>query len=89
MHVTIISPERAVFDGEAEAVVAPAFDGQVGILPRHAPFLTLLGRGTLTVRQGSRTSRFRVSGGYVQVVGNVVRAVTEEAQSLDSGGVEA
>src|SRR2546422_1908835 len=50
MHVTVISPERAVFDGAADAVVAPAFDGQVGILPGHAPFMTLLGKGVLTVR---------------------------------------
>ena len=40
-----------MFDGEADAVVAPAFDGEVGILPNHAPFMTLLGEGTLTVRR--------------------------------------
>ncbi len=45
MHVTVICPEASVFDGEADSVVAPAFDGEVGILPRHAPFMTLLGRG--------------------------------------------
>ncbi len=50
MHVTVVSPERAVFDGAADAVIAPAFDGQVGILPRHAPFLTLLGTGVLRVQ---------------------------------------
>lgn len=75
MRVTVISPERAVFDGPAEAVVAPAFDGLVGILPRHAPFMTLLGTGTLTVRQGGEASTFRVSGGFLQVVGDTVRAV--------------
>ncbi len=37
MRITVICPERAVYDGEASAVVAPAFDGLVGILPRHAP----------------------------------------------------
>ena len=50
MQVTVISPEASMFDGEADAVVAPAFDGEVGILPNHAPFMTLLGEGTLTVR---------------------------------------
>ena len=68
MHVTVISPERAVFDGEADAVVVPAFDGEVGILPQHAPLVTLLGEGTLTVRRGGETSRFRVAGGFLQVV---------------------
>ena len=75
MHVTVISPERAVFDGPAEAVVAPAFDGLVGILPRHAPFMTLLGTGALTVRQSGETRQFQVSGGFLQVLGDVVRVV--------------
>ena len=62
MRVLVISPERAVFDGEAESVVAPAYDGEVGILPRHGPFMTLLGRGTLAIRQGGATSRWRGRG---------------------------
>ena len=83
MHVTVISPERAVFDGAADAVVAPAFDGQVGILPRHAPFMTLLGKGVLTVRAagGSAASRFEVSGGFLQVVGDAVRVVADQVQT--------
>src|SRR5258707_6017941 len=59
MRVTVISPERSLFDGEAEAVVAPAFDGQVGILPRHAPFMTLLGDGILNVRSEEHTSELQ------------------------------
>ena len=56
MHVTVISPEASVFNGEADSVIAPAYDGEVGILPRHAPFMTLLGRGTLQVRRGGRNA---------------------------------
>ena len=77
MRVLVIGPERAVFDGDADGVTAPAHDGQVGILPRHAPFMTLLGRGTLTVRQGGTEQRFSVSGGFLQVVNDVVRVVAE------------
>ncbi|HEV2749766.1 MAG TPA: F0F1 ATP synthase subunit epsilon [Gemmatimonadales bacterium] len=80
MHVTVVSPERAVFDGVADAVVAPAYDGQVGVLPRHAPFLTLLGTGVLQVRQGSGSSRFRASGGFLQVVGDAVRIVADRVE---------
>lgn len=80
MRVLVISPERAVFDGEAEAVVAPAWDGEVGILPRHAPFMTLLGTGTLRVRQAGSVNRFRVQGGFLQVVSNTVRVVAEHVQ---------
>lgn len=80
MRVTVISPETSLFDGEAEAVVAPAYDGQVGILPHHAPFMTLLGSGDLTVRHQGGSSRFSVSGGFLQVVDNVVRVVAEHVQ---------
>jgi len=69
-----------MFDGEADAVVAPAFDGEVGILPDHAPFMTLLGEGTLTVRRADTVSRFAVRGGFVQVVDNRVRVVAEHVQ---------
>ena len=80
MRVLVISPERAVFDGEAESVVAPAYDGEVGILPRHAPFMTLLGTGSLVIRREGGASRFRVQGGFLQVVSNTVRVVAEHVQ---------
>ncbi len=82
MRVTVISPERSLFEGEADAVVAPAFDGLVGILPRHAPFMTLLGRGVLTVRTGDGASRFQVEGGFLQVVGHAVRVVAGSAAAV-------
>ncbi len=82
MRVTVVSPERQVFEGEAMAVVAPAYDGEVGILPRHAPFVTLLGKGDLVVRGGAESHRFRVEGGFLQVVGNRVRVVAERAEIL-------
>ena len=80
MRVTIISPEKSIFDGESTAVVAPAYDGQVGILPRHAPFMTLLGEGTLKVRQEGETREFHVSGGFLQVANEVVSVVAEYAE---------
>jgi len=79
MHVTVISPEKAIFDGDGASVTAPAYDGLVGILPGHAPFLTLLGDGTLTVRDTGETRAFRVQGGFLQVVDDTVRVVTEHA----------
>ncbi len=80
MQVTVISPESSMFDGEADAVVAPAYDGEVGILPNHAPFMTLLGSGTLTIRAAGGTSRFVVEGGFLQVVDNRVRIVAEHVK---------
>lgn len=85
MHVSVISAERAVFDGEADAVVAPAFDGLVGILPRHAPFMTLLGEGEVKIRQtGGNLTRLRVMGGFLQVASNVVRIVARRAGPANS-----
>ena len=77
MHVTVISPEQAVFDGTADAVIAPAHDGLVGILPRHAAFMTLLGAGVLTVRSSTAENRFQVAGGFLQVAKDRVRIVAD------------
>jgi F-type H+-transporting ATPase subunit epsilon len=81
MRVVVISPEQSVFDGEADQLVAPAFDGEVGILPRHAPFMTLLGQGFLTIRQGGTAHRFQVAGGFLQVLADTVRIVAGSAQN--------
>jgi len=80
MHVSVVSPERVLFEGTANAVVAPAFDGLVGILPRHAPFLTLLGDGVLTVRREGQATAFRVSQGFLQVLADRVRVVADRAE---------
>ena len=79
LTVSVISPEAVLFEGEAETVVAPAFDGEVGILTGHAPMMTLLGRGTLRVGAAGGDRRFQVEGGFLQVVDNQVRVVTERA----------
>ena len=72
-----------MFDGQAESVVAPAFDGEVGILPHHAPLMTLLGDGTLSIRQEGTTHSFQVRGGFLQVVDEQVRVVAEHVQGED------
>jgi F-type H+-transporting ATPase subunit epsilon len=86
MDVLVISPERTVFQGQAESLVAPAHDGEVGILPKHAPFMTLLGKGTLSIRVGGATRTFRVQGGFLQVVSNTVRIVAEQVQGEQDAG---
>ena len=80
MRVRLISPDRLVFDGEATSVIAPAYDGEVGVLPHHAPFMTLLGDGRLVVRTGDGVQQLKVRGGFLQVRDDVVRLVTEHAE---------
>jgi F-type H+-transporting ATPase subunit epsilon len=76
LKVSVISPEATLFEGEAPSVTAPAFDGEVGILPMHAPMVTTLGAGVLRIGDGAS---FHVEGGFLQVVDDVVRVVTEKA----------
>lgn len=80
LNLTVISPEAVLFDGETDSVVAPAYDGEVGILTGHAPMMALLGKGVLRVGSGGSGGRFAVEGGFLQVVENQVRVVTERAQ---------
>jgi len=76
LTVSVISPEAVLFEGTTDSVVAPAFDGEVGILTGHAPMMTLLGKGTLRLGTGAS---FRVEGGFLQIVDDKVRVVTEHA----------
>jgi F-type H+-transporting ATPase subunit epsilon len=82
LNVTLISPEAVLFEGTADSVVVPAYDGELGILTGHAPMMTLLGKGTLRVGDGGSAGRFSIEGGFLQVVENQVRVVTERAQRL-------
>ena len=79
LKISLISPEAVLFEGEAAMVVAPAHDGEVGILEKHAPMMTLLGTGVLRLGGGGTDRSFNVEGGFLQVVDDVVRIVTEKA----------
>lgn len=83
LKVSVISPEASLFEGEADAVVAPAFDGEVGILTGHAPLMTLLGKGELRIGSDASQRKFTIEGGFLQVVNNQVRVVTERGQAAN------
>lgn len=78
LSVRLVSPEEEVFRGDASSVVAPAWDGKVGILPGHAPLITLLGHGELNIdRPGGGAERYYVAGGVLKVEGNELTILTE------------
>ncbi len=80
LKVRLVSPERVVFEGEARGVVAPAWDGLVGILRGHAPMITLLGAGRIVVQTGKDQERaFHVAGGLLKVESDQITALTEYA----------
>jgi F-type H+-transporting ATPase subunit epsilon len=78
--VRLVSPEEEVFKGNAAAVVAPAWDGSVGILPGHAAFITLLGSGEFSVDlPGGGSNRYFVAGGVLKMEGDELTALVEYA----------
>jgi F-type H+-transporting ATPase subunit epsilon len=78
LKVSVISPESVLFEGETDSVVAPAYDGELGILTGHAPLMALLGDGQPRLGAGGGPT-FKISGGFMQVLDNDVRIVTEKA----------
>ena len=78
--LSVISPDRKLFEGPAKFVVVPGHDGEIGILHDHAPLMALLGEGALRVETEAGTLRFRVSGGFVQVLDNEVSVLSAKAE---------
>ena len=83
MQLQIITAEREVFSGEVDALVAPGVAGQLGILPDHAPLMTVLQPGELLVRAGGNESYLALSGGYLEVLGNQVIVLADAAEDVD------
>lgn len=86
LYVDIISPERPVYSGEALSVTCRAWDGDVGILPGHAPMVTKLGIGEVRVTRGTGgdrvTDRFAIKQGYLEVSHNKVVVLSEDAKAI-------
>lgn len=87
LHINIISPEKPVYQGEAVSVTAMAHDGELGILPGHAPLVTKLGIGEVRITRGSGadkiTDRFAIRQGYLEVMHNKVVVLSEDAKAID------
>jgi F-type H+-transporting ATPase subunit epsilon len=79
LRVSVITPEATIFEGDADQVIAPAYNGSLGILRGHAPLMALLGTGTLRIDQGPKQTTYTVSGGFLQVVDNTVTVLSESA----------
>jgi len=83
MMLEIITAERQVYSGEVDMVIAPGFDGQLGILPKHAPLMTMLKPGELTVRKDGEDIYVAVSGGFMEVLGNRVSVLADACERSD------
>jgi F-type H+-transporting ATPase subunit epsilon len=65
LHFSLVSPEREVYVGQVDQVDAPGSEGDFGVLAGHAPFMTALREGFVTVHEGEH--RFQVQGGFADV----------------------
>lgn len=80
VHVDIVSAEKEIFSGLAEMVFCPAEEGEVGISPRHAPFITRLNPGEVRVKVSATESYpFFISGGMLEVQPHVVTVLADTA----------
>ena len=75
----IITPERMIFDDEADLVIAKIADGEIGVLVDHAPVVSTVEFGEVRIRQGEDQSIFATSDGFFKVSENLVQILVEEA----------
>ena len=83
LRLEVITPERVVYTDDVDMVIAPATDGYVGILPHHAPLLTTLGPGEFRVKKGGVEEVLAVFGGFMDVRGDRVTVLTEDAEHAE------
>ena len=84
MNLEIVTAERQVYSDEVDMVIAPGFDGQLGILPMHAPLMTMLKPGELTVKKSGEEDMYvAVSGGFMEVLGNKVSVLADACERSD------
>jgi len=79
LHLEIVTPERRAFTGEVDEVILPGSGGEMGILPHHAPLISLLGQGVLRLKRGGQEESFAIFGGFVQVRPDRVVVMAETA----------
>ncbi len=92
MHIEVVTAERELYSGEADMVIAPGSEGELGILPRHAALLTTLKAGELLIRLSGAEEPVFVSGGFLEVSDNrvtVLAETAEYAEEIDQARAEA
>jgi F-type H+-transporting ATPase subunit epsilon len=79
LHLQIVTPEKKAFEGDVDEVIVPGSEGELGILPHHAPLISLLGQGVLRLKQGAAEQEFAIFGGFLQVRPDRVVVLAETA----------
>ncbi len=88
MRLEIVTAERLLYSEDVDMLVAPGVDGQLGILPNHAPLLTTLQPGEIRVDKDGDESYMAVSGGFLEVIANKVTILADTAERAEEIDVE-
>jgi F-type H+-transporting ATPase subunit epsilon len=83
LNLEIVTAERVVYSDEVDILVAPGSEGELGILPMHAPLMTMLQPGELRVRQDGEEHSIFVSGGYLEVLSDKVTVLADTAERAE------
>src|SRR5579885_244350 len=83
MQVAVVTGEREIYRGEAEEVIAPGVEGELGILPHHAALLTALKPGGLRIKLGGAEDDLFISGGFMEVYNNTVTVLADAAEHAE------
>lgn len=83
LKLDIVTAERIVYSEEVDAIIAPGVEGQLGILPHHAPLMTILQSGELVVRKGNDEDIMAISGGFLEVRPDRVIILADSAERAD------
>ena len=79
LRLEIVTPEKLAYADDVEGVVCPGIEGELGVLPHHAPLLTTLGYGELRIRKAGSEEYFAIAGGFLQVRPDKVVVMAETA----------
>ena len=77
MTVNILTPDKQLYEGEATSIGLPGSDGSLGILSHHAPLVTTLRKGEITLKTDDEEMTFDVNGGTVEVLNNHVTILAQ------------
>ncbi len=85
LNIEVVAAERRVWSGEAHMVIARTTEGELGVLPGHAPLLGVLGEGTVEIRpeHGTAIEQFLVHGGFLSVADDNVSVLAEDVELID------
>jgi F-type H+-transporting ATPase subunit epsilon len=83
LKLDIVTAERVVYSEDVDIVIAPGVEGQLGILPHHAPLMTMLQAGELVARKGGQEQIMAISGGFLEVRPDRVIVLADQAERAE------